>query len=165
MKCLLLNSTYDSMAFIAEVRALKLYFNDKVEIISSWDEKIHWASGSMKIPAIVRLKYYVKFVPHIVPFNRLGVFRRDQFTCQYCSRALNQDLLTIDHILPKSRGGLTSWKNTISSCVPCNLAKSNKTPEEAGMQLINRPFVPEFKLRAFLPSQGTIHPDWSIYLK
>ncbi len=72
---------------------------------------------------------------------------------------------TIDHVLPKSRGGLTSWTNTVSSCVTCNSKKDNKTPEEAGMKLLNQPHVPDLRLKNFLPSVGKIHPDWSIYLK
>lgn len=165
MKCLLLNSSYEGMAFVSETKALKLYFNDKVDVVSSWDEKISWSSGSMKLPAIIKLKYYVKYVPRRSAFNRLAVFRRDQYVCQYCARALHQDLLTIDHIIPKSRGGSTTWLNTVSSCSPCNLLKSNKTPDEAKMKLLHKPTIPEIKLKNFLINITERHPDWEIYLK
>src|ERR1700748_1026645 len=131
MKCLLLNSSYDELAFVSETKSLKLYFNDKVDLISSWEETISWSSGSMKLPAILKLKYYVRYVPRRSAFNRLAVFRRDQHSCMYCGIGLSKELLTIDHVIPKSRGGLTIWTNTVSSCGPCNLLKSNKTPEEA----------------------------------
>ena len=83
----------------------------------------------------------------------------------YCGIIGTDKSLTIDHIIPKSRGGLTSWKNTVSCCSPCNRLKNDQTPEEAGIKLINRPVIPEFKLKALLPSQGQIHPDWLTYLK
>lgn len=165
MKCLLLNSSYEGMAFISETRALKLYFNDKVDVISTWDEKIYWSSGSMKLPAIIKLKYYVKYVPRRSAFNRLAVFRRDMYSCSYCGKALHQELLTIDHIIPKSRGGSTTWLNTVSCCGPCNLLKSNKTPEEAKMKLLIKPKIPEIKLKHFLVGITERHPDWENYLK
>ncbi len=153
------------MAFINENKGLKLYFNDKVEIISTWDEKIHWASGSMKIPAIIRLKYYVKYVQRRSPFSRLAIFRRDRYCCQYCGVVLGEELLTVDHVLPKSRGGLKSWTNMVTSCKSCNTFKNNRTPEEAGIKLIQIPFMPEMKLKHSLPVIGEIHPDWHLYLK
>src|SRR6266581_4379881 len=120
---------------------------EKLEIISTWDEKIHWASGSMKIPAIIRLKYYVKYVQRRSPFSRLAIFRRDRYCCQYCGVVLGEELLTVDHVLPKSRGGLKSWTNMVTSCKSCNTFKNNRTPEEAGIKLIQIPFMPEMKLK------------------
>lgn len=165
MKCLLLNSSYDGLAFVSEIKGLKLYFNDKVEVISNWDETISWSSGSMKIPAILKLKYYVKYVPRRSSFNRLAVFRRDQYCCMYCNRALSKELLTIDHIIPKSRGGLTIWTNTCASCGPCNILKNDRTPEEAGMRLLRKPIIPEIRLKNSLIGMTEIHKDWEIYLK
>ena len=165
MKCLLLNSTYDNMAFITEIRAIKLYFNDKIEVISSWDEKISWVNGSIKIPATVRLKNYVKYQQRRVAFSRIMVFKRDSFMCQYCSRQGTDHTLTIDHILPKSRGGQTTWLNTTTSCPKCNMYKNNQTPEEAGLKLLSQPYVPDLRLRTQLPNVGKIHEDWYIYLK
>ena len=153
------------MSFISETKALKLYFNDKVEIISNWDEKIYWVNGSMKIPAIVRLKYYVRWVPKRTPFDRSAVFRRDNFLCAYCFKALSANQLTIDHIIPKSQGGLNNWINTISACSACNNKKDDRTPEQAGMELLFKPYVPRLGLRSQLYGISNVHKDWDTYLK
>ncbi len=165
MKCLLLNSTYDSMSFITEIRAIKLYFNDKIEVISTWDETINWVNGSMKVPAIVKLNYYIRWIPKRNPFNRLAVFNRDNYTCQYCNVAEHPNNLTIDHIVPKSKGGLTSWMNTITSCKKCNSKKDNKTLQESGMKLSSKPFIPVFSLKNELKYMSKIHNDWIKYIR
>ena len=165
MKCLLLNSAYEGLAFISEIKGLKLYFNDKVEVLSNWDEEISWTSGSMKIPAVIKLKYYIKFIPKRVPFNRMAVFRRDLYACQYCNKAGTSNTLTIDHVIPKSKGGLHDWLNTVACCEKCNFYKDNRTPEEAGMRLINKPHVPDLRLKNLLPEMQTVHKDWEFWLK
>src|SRR5690606_10518842 len=121
MKVLLLNFTYEPINFIPINRAFKLYFKNKVDIIADWDKEISWAAGKMKIPAILRLKYYIRWIPKKVRFNRQGIFRRDKFTCLYCGS--KKGPLTIDHIIPRSQGGKSNYFNCATACYSCNNIK------------------------------------------
>lgn len=165
MKCLQLNSTYEPMSFVDIEQALKLYFRGKIDIISTWDEKISWINGSMKLPAIIKLNRYVKYVQRRSAFDRLTLFRRDQFCCAYCGKAKSIDQLTVDHIVPKSQGGPNTWLNTICCCRNCNSYKENRTPEQAGMKLLFNPFVPDLGLKNDLYKIQEHHSDWKMYIK
>lgn len=165
MKCLQLNSTYEPMSFIDIENALKLYFRGKIDVLSTWNEKITWINGSMKLPAIIKLNKYVRHIRRRSNFDRHTLFRRDSFLCGYCLKALSANFLTIDHIIPKSQGGLTTWMNTISCCSKCNSFKDDRTPEEAGMRLLIKPFVPNLGLKNDLYKMQNIHDDWNIYIK
>lgn len=165
MKCLQLNSTYEPMSFIDIDKALKLHFRGKIDIISTWNEKITWISGSMKLPAIIKLNKYVRHIRRRTNFDRHTLFRRDSFLCAYCLKALSANSLTIDHIVPKSQGGLTTWLNTVSCCAKCNSYKENRTPEEANMKLLIKPTVPTLGLKNDLYGMQKIHTDWAMYIK
>lgn len=165
MKCLQLNSTYEAMCFIDVDKALKLYFRGKIDILSTWNEKITWTNGSMKLPAIIKLNKYVRHIRRRTNFDRHTLFRRDLFQCGYCLKALSGNSLTVDHILPKSKGGLTTWLNCVSSCNKCNGYKENRTPEEAGMKLLIKPTIPNLGLKNDLYSIQQIHNDWQNYIK
>ncbi len=164
MRTLLLNSTYQPISFISERKCLKLLVKQKVEVISSWDEFIYWGKGRMYYPAIVRLVYYARWIPRKIRFNRLGVFRRDNNTCQYCGNVFKIADLTIDHIKPKSQGGKLNWKNSATSCFPCNNKKGDRTPDQAQMQLLKEPVVPNASLANEIITMSEIHPDWNMYL-
>lgn len=162
---LLLNSSYEPIGFISFRKLIKLFIKEKIDIISEWEEDISWASEKIKYPATVRLRYYVRNVKKKLRFSRKGLFRRDNFQCQYCAVALSTHELTVDHILPRSRGGISDWLNTVSSCKPCNWKKKNRTPEEANMQIINIPFIPKFDIIQGFRSGDEFHNDWDNYLK
>jgi len=165
VKVLLLNSTYQPIAFLNERRAIRLFFKNKVEVVSSWeDETLRWSNGEIKLPSIIRLKYYVKWIPKKSRFNRIGVFKRDKFICMYCGEQFKTSDLTIDHILPKSQGGHLSWHNCVCSCYSCNSKKGDRTPEQAGMRLLKQPIVPISDLAGELFLINHIHPDWKMYL-
>jgi len=158
MEALLLNSTFEPIGFVGYKKSIKLALKDKVDIISEWDENM----GTFgKLPAIVRLKKYVKFTHKSLKFNRRYIFLRDNFLCQYCGQACTYKDITIDHILPRSRGGGNTWTNCVASCVRCNLRKSNRTPEEADMKLLSRPYIPKIFV---LKKYSKRHPDWDDYL-
>ena len=165
MKCLQLNSTYEPMSFIDIDNALKLYFRGKIDILSTWNEKITWTNGSMKLPAIIKLNRYVRHIRRRTNFDRHTLFRRDQFTCQYCAKGLNANSLTIDHIVPKAQGGLTSWLNCVAACTKCNSFKDSRTPEQAGMKLLCIPFIPNLGIKNELYKMQKIHDDWANYIK
>ena len=109
--------------------AVKAVFLDRVNIVSEYDRAVRSPSFEMKLPSVVSLKTYVR--PALYPaFTRFNVFLRDRFTCQYCGD--DQDL-TFDHLVPRSRGGMTRWENVTTACAPCNLLKGGKLPNEAKM--------------------------------
>lgn len=165
MRVLLLNSTYQPISFVSERKALKLFVKGKIEVLSEWEDKyIRWTNGKMQMPAIIRLKYYVRWIPRKTRFNRSGVFRRDRNVCQYCGKTFKLVDLTIDHIVPQSKGGKSNWHNCVSCCFPCNNKKSNRTPEEAHMPLLSKPTIPGANLGSEIYHMSSIHPDWMMYL-
>ena len=165
MKALLLNSTYQPLSFLSERKVLKLLYKNKVEVLSSWDEEIRWIEGKIKLPAVIRLFNYVKWIPKKNRFNRIGVFKRDRFVCMYCGKQFKAYELTVDHIIPKSQGGSLSWQNCVCSCYGCNSKKGNRTPEQAGMKLLQIPVVPTSDLVGDLYLINETHPEWKNYLE
>lgn len=96
----------------------------------------------LKVPEILLLAHYDAIPRKRISFSRRNVYRRDQYTCQYCGARPNEDALTVDHVIPRSRGGKTNWTNCVVSCARCNRRKSNRTPEESGVRLIRLPQEP-----------------------
>jgi 5-methylcytosine-specific restriction endonuclease McrA len=98
----------------------------------------------MLLPRVIVLSRYQKCPPRNVKFNRRNIFIRDHYTCQYCGRTPKEDDLTIDHIIPKSRGGRTVWENVVLACTTCNTAKGSRLPAECNMQPIRIPKRPSW---------------------
>ena len=143
-RTLLLNNSYEVLSFLPFQKCIKLLFSDKdkVEVVSSWQDKISWSRGSIDYPAILRMKYQVPTKFYKVNFSRTAIVHRDKNHCQYCNKKLSASQITIDHVIPKSRGGGNTFTNCVVSCNPCNNKKSDRTPEEAGMVLIRQPMHP-----------------------
>lgn len=143
--------------------AIKAVFLDRVNIVSEYDFAVRSPTSEIKVPSVVSLKSYVK--PAKYPaFTRFNVFLRDKFECQYCG---SPDELTFDHVLPRSKGGLTTWQNVVAACSPCNLRKGNKMPKDIGMVPRQKPYQPTvFELhnngRLFPPNY--LHESWMDYL-
>jgi 5-methylcytosine-specific restriction endonuclease McrA len=106
--------------------------------------KVHSASLAIAIPEIITLVRYDKLPTREVKYSRENVFHRDHYKCQYCGNIFPIRDLTVDHIVPRSKGGKTIWNNIASSCKPCNNIKANRTPEEAHMRLIRKPIKPKW---------------------
>ena len=143
--------------------AIKAVFLDRVNIVSEYDLAVRSPSMAFRIPSVVSLKTYVKPARHPA-FTRFNVFLRDRFECQYCGSPHD---LTFDHVLPRSKGGTTTWENVITACSPCNLRKSNKLVHQIGMYPRYKPFQPTvFDLhnngRHFPPNH--LHESWMDYL-
>jgi len=142
-KTILLNSDYSFLGFVPWERAICMLVKGKVEVLKYTSKVVKNFEGtiSMKIPAIMKL---VKFIRTLfrtkVPFSKKNVLVRDNFQCAYCG--VTSKNLTIDHIVPKSRGGQSNFENTVASCKPCNAKKGNKLPSEVGMYLNVRPHQP-----------------------
>ena len=142
---------------------IKAVFLVRVDVIATYDQVVHSPSFEMQLPSVVSLKSYV---PQDRPpaFTRFNLFLRDAFSCQYCGSA---DELTFDHVIPRSRGGRTTWDNVVTACAPCNLLKGGRLPNHAQMHPKNRPHRPTVTElrnngRAFPPNY--LHESWAVYL-
>lgn len=165
-KTLLLNAGYEVLSFIPERKMFKLLFKDKVEVVSSWDDVVTWGNGKIKHPSILRLKKYVKRNFFNSNFSRKALVKRDRSICQFCGRKLTASQITIDHVLPRAQGGITSFINCVVSCQDCNNRKADKTPEQASMKLLRKPTHPSFSAHYFVADpQEYWHNDWDDYLK
>jgi 5-methylcytosine-specific restriction endonuclease McrA len=143
--------------------AIKAVFLDRVTILAEYDRAVHSPTFSMRLPSVVCLKSYVKPARHPA-FTRFNVFLRDRFQCQYCG---SPHELTFDHVIPRSRGGLTTWENVVAACSPCNLKKGGLMPRDAGMHPHQTPYQPTVhdlhnNGRQFPPN--FLHESWLDYL-
>ncbi|WP_236967631.1 HNH endonuclease [Microbacterium aurantiacum] len=161
MRTLVLNAGYEPLAVVSFKRALVLVMNDKATVVERLEGEPVWAaSGSWERPAVIILTRYVR-VPGSthVPVTRRGVLRRDGQRCGYCDKSAT----TIDHILPRSRGGADSWENLVACCLRCNNVKGDRTPQEMGWELRvapRPPRGPQWMVRGTDRSD----PRWEPYL-
>lgn len=142
MQTLVLNASYEVMKIVHWQRAVTWFFLDKVDIIEEYSEHIRTPSIKMRIPAVVKYRKLIKPKYRALKFSRTNIYARDNFCCQYCTRKLTQSKLTLDHVIPKSRGGPSSWINCVACCIDCNVRKADRTPKEASMKLLHEPRQP-----------------------
>jgi hypothetical protein len=143
----------------------KLLFKDKIEVISSWDLKVSWGVEKIKHPSIIKLKNPVKRHYYNANFSRKALVKRDRSTCQYCARKLTASQVTVDHVLPRAQGGITSFTNCVVCCQICNNKKADNTPEQANMILLKKPTHPSFSSGFYVTDpQDFWHPDWDDFL-
>lgn len=164
---LLINQNGAPISFISEKKLFKLLAKDKVELLAAWDEIVKWGrdgKNSIKHPAIVQLRHKAPWIPRKRRFNRHGIFKRDKFTCQYCSVVLSASKLTLDHVIPQTQGGDSSWRNCVTSCFDCNNKKGGRTPEQARMKLLRKPIVPYSSVADDFFTMKKRHQDWAFYL-
>jgi 5-methylcytosine-specific restriction endonuclease McrA len=142
---LLLNASYEPLKVVHWQKAVTLWWQGKVEIISVYDREVHAVSISFKLPSVIRLLRYVRIKRRFdyVPFSRANIYARDQYTCQYCGSAFPTAELTFDHVIPVAQGGRKDWENIVTCCIGCNRQKGGRTPAEAGMRLVRHPRRPE----------------------
>lgn len=173
-RALLLNSDWFPLNFISEQRAVRLVLKGRAEVIvnmeglkSIWgDEFFNSPSLELNVPATLRLLTRVNRSKMRTPrFRKKVLFNRDGWRCQYCDCHLSRETATVDHIIPRSRGGGNSWLNCVTACKSCNKRKADMTPEEANMLLlapVKKPaaihFWDSFKSDAH-------HPDWKMFIK
>ncbi|HPO16859.1 MAG TPA: HNH endonuclease [Candidatus Hydrogenedentes bacterium] len=112
---------------------------------------IHTPSFQIRLPEVILLSTFNGFVKREVRLSRRNIFERDEQRCQYCGQRLPKQELTIDHVLPRSRGGRDTWENLVLACLRCNLKKGSKTPEEASMHLLHKPVAPHWLPRFGMP--------------
>jgi 5-methylcytosine-specific restriction endonuclease McrA len=140
-KVLVLNQSYEPVTICSAKKAIILIYMTKAEMIAQRDGKVvHSVRNSYPYPSVIRLSRFIHVPFKKIDLSRMNILRRDNYRCQYCG-AKTQDL-TIDHVIPKSRGGGDSWDNLVCCCQRCNNKKGNRTPEEARMSLISKPIRP-----------------------
>ena len=160
---LVLNQNYEPLNICRVRRAVVLIYRGKAEMLENGTGFIHSASGSFSVPSVIRLDYMIKRPWHERKLTRLEVFQRDHYTCQYCGKETRQ--LTLDHVIPRYRGGQHVWENVVSACVSCNRRKAGKTPEEARMRLIRPPSPPRGHALFYIPGHYLqAHTEWQKYL-
>ena len=132
--------------------------------VAAQEEAIHTPSRAIRIPRVVVLVAHAHLPRHRVRFSRLNVYARDGSTCQYCGRRLPRSELNLDHVVPRSRGGSTSWENVVCSCVTCNLRKGGRTPAEAGLRLLRPPSRPRWTAVFRHAARRAVYREWKPFL-
>ena len=161
MKTLKLDSTYRPVGVIDCLEALVMCIVGKATAVEEYDEEISSPSVTFKLPSVIVLKTVVKFISRGIRPSRKNILSRDKNQCQYCGIIEAPNDMTIDHVIPRSRGGGNTWSNLVTCCKKCNQKKRDRTPEEANMNLLNKPRRPK---NSVLRQISDVQPIWNIYL-
>src|SRR4051812_30033174 len=157
---LVLNATYEPLCVVSARRAVVLVLAEKAEVIHATDRTMHSAHLAVDVPSVVRLTTYVRVpVRRRAPLNRRAVFARDGGRCQYCAGPAE----SIDHVVPRSRGGEHVWENVVAACRACNTRKRDRLLSETRMELRRRPSIPR-ELTWITIAAGTVPMSWEPYL-
>lgn len=158
---LVLNQDYQPLSVCSVQRSVKLLFLDKAEMLHEDPEKvIRTVDQEYSYPSVIRLRYYIRIPYSRIVLTRKNIMKRDRHTCQYCG--VRSDL-TLDHVMPKSRGGKDTWENLVTACNKCNVKKGNRTPVEAKMPLNTNPYRP-IHITFFQNLMGGVQEHWKPYL-
>lgn len=159
-RALVLNATYEPLGVVASRRAVVLVLDDKAELLHDTGEVLRSERLALAVPSVVRLRQFVK-VPYTrrAPLNRRGVFARDGHRCQYCGGPAE----SLDHVIPKCRGGPHTWDNVVAACRPCNVRKRDRLLHETSMVLRRSPAPPR-DLSWVTVAVGTVPANWQPYL-
>ena len=183
---LVLNRLWQAVNVCTARRALTLLFEGRAEVVyespdgqfqtfdfDRWqsftedrkpEDLLRTVSFRIGVPRVILLAVFDRFPKKEVKFPRHNIFERDKNTCQYCGRVFERNDLNLDHVVPRDRGGPTSWENIVCSCIPCNTRKANRTPREASMNLIRPPTRPKWRpfMQVNLRTNG--HDSWKHFL-
>ena len=162
-RVLLLNVTYEPLTTVGLKRAVCLVLCEKAEIVhhDTGGQLLHSATVALATPSVIRLRRYVRIPQrNRVPLTRAALMRRDNYKCAYCGRHAE----TIDHVLPRSRGGQHAWENCVASCTMCNHRKADRLLEELGWSLPVAPAVPRGAHWRLIGAQYDGDPQWETYL-
>jgi 5-methylcytosine-specific restriction endonuclease McrA len=177
---LVLNRSWQPVGVASVARALVMLWNDVARVVEpdeyrlyGWDEWVELtpppgtpciraARLRLRAPEVIGLARYDRLPGQAVTFSRRNVAKRDHHSCQYCGSQPGWQDITIDHVIPRSQGGASSWTNCVAACVRCNGRKADRTPEQAGMTLRKRPTRPDW--RPIYASHGERMPSWGKFL-
>ncbi|MYR05989.1 HNH endonuclease [Gordonia sp. SID5947] len=162
-RVLLLNATYEPLTAISLRRAIVLVLRERADVVHADDGglAVHSADMSVPVPSVIRLRSFVK-VPYraVVPLTRAALMHRDRFRCGYCAAKAT----TIDHVLPRSRGGSHTWENCVACCASCNHRKADRLLSELGWTLRVQPGAPKGRHWRLLAAVKEIDPAWAQYI-
>jgi 5-methylcytosine-specific restriction endonuclease McrA len=159
---LVLNQSCEPLNLCRARRAIILTLYGKAEVLENSRGEIHSARQVFQIPSVIRLAYFIRRPYRERKLTKVEVFIRDQYTCQYCGTQTRE--LTLDHVIPRQRGGEHVWKNVVSACKVCNRRKGGRTPEEAGMSLLCSPRIPHHN-GFYIPYHYlNSHNEWRKYI-
>ncbi len=183
---LVLNRLWQAVNVCSARRALTLLFEGHAQVVfgddegdfktynfSQWrdfsqgqteDDSVGTISFRIGIPRVILLLAFDRLPKKEVKFTRHNIFERDKNTCQYCSRTLERKDLNLDHVIPRDRGGPTTWENIVCSCIPCNTRKANRTPAEAGLRLVRKPKRPKWRPFVQVNFGAPMHDSWKHFL-
>jgi 5-methylcytosine-specific restriction endonuclease McrA len=161
---LLLNSSFEPLKIISWQRAVTMFFTGKIEVVEEYDHHIRSVSLLIRAPAVVRLLRFVRIGRKSPPLCRSNILARDNFQCQYCARQLSTREATLDHVVPRSKGGKTLWDNIVCCCATCNRKKGGRTPAEARMTLLSKPVRPDWLPVLTIRLNGNIPDSWHLFL-
>jgi 5-methylcytosine-specific restriction endonuclease McrA len=166
MRTLVLNAGYEPMQLISWQRALCLVIAAKAEIVAEYDKVVRTISTQFKLPSVVRLKGYVKIARRfgIVRCTRRNVFLRDRYRCQYCGAHCSENHITIDHVVPRAKGGRTTWNNVVAACPVCNRKKGHADLKASGLRLLKAPRRPAWNELMGSEDVEPMAGDWLPYL-
>lgn len=158
---LILNADYSAISICSAPKAFLLVYLKKAELVAESEKfKLRTVTSTYPMPSIIKLNKYVSVPYKSVVMNRNNIFKRDNNSCIYCG---SKHDLTLDHVMPKSRGGKTHWENLVTACKKCNSSKGDLTPEEAGMPLKVKPFKPSFVMFV-RDCSGHLEENWLPFL-
>jgi 5-methylcytosine-specific restriction endonuclease McrA len=160
-KVLVLNASFEPLNITSWRRAVVLLLKGKAEQLEHNGKFLY---KDFPLPSVIRLRQYVRVPYKEIPLTRRNILERDRNTCQYCDR--KGDQLTLDHVIPRSRGGGDTWENLVAACVRCNVKKGNRTPKEAGMILLFQPRRPHSSLHFEIikHTQDDRNQEWKKYV-
>jgi len=168
MKTLVLNASYEFLGFTDYKGAICATVTGKVVVEEEYDWLVRSPSTEMKVPAVIRLKTFVRVAYDKiakVSYTKTNLFIRDYYMCQYCGTKHRKEKLGIDHVFPKSKGGLSTWENTVTACKSCNHYKGDKLLEDIDdLKLIRQPYRPSGFKEIIRIKIGQIHVLWEKYL-
>lgn len=180
-RVLVLNRSYLPIHVTTARRAFSMIFQDLAFVVNehyetfdfeSWRrvrattgcDVIGTPSGAIRVPRVIVLSVFDRVPKRHVRYSRANVFTRDKFTCQYCGERPHHSNLNLDHVIPRSLGGRTSWENVVCSCVECNRRKGGRTPEQARLPLSRQPARPRWTPLMNLPATGARYEEWRPFL-
>jgi 5-methylcytosine-specific restriction endonuclease McrA len=183
---LVLNRLWQAVNICSVRRALTLLFQGHAQVVLGDDdgvfqtfgfrewqdcshqgpahELIQSVSFKIRVPRVIMLLVFDRLPKKEVKFTRHNIFERDRDTCQYCGNVFARKDLNLDHIIPRDRGGPTTWENIVCSCIPCNTRKSNRTPAEVGLRLVRKPKRPKWRPFVQVSFALDYHDSWKHFL-
>ena len=160
-KVLVLNQSYEPLMVINAKRAIVLIIKEKVKMLEKYSENIRSVQNSFDLPSVIRLNFYVHLKYKDIVLNRRNILKRDDYRCQYCAKQATP--LTLDHIVPKNKGGKDSWENLVAACSKCNARKGDTLLKHMDMKLLKKPRKPSklFQLQTYVNEK---QDNWKQYL-